>query len=343
MARKDGYWSGYHDYRYGTAKKPTLKRILTGEKKQHIVSRVMDLMKDWRMSPFENEGTIRHNLRSAFCEDGHGWEASDHQAELVVGETFRIMGAHRPSWEQGQRQYVIAQECCQWCAVEIPEEDRTGLRKARFCSAVCAKSAIIHRDIEGHRRESAVARSALSIIHREKLPDQKCEYCDRGFKPFSIETKGQRFCSVVCARLAERTIPETNCPTCSKTFRPKVMGRAFCSYECAMARPIEDRECLICHEVYTPKTEQALYCSKSCTMRSHRMKAARKSGTTYKPIGTLFDGTCRHCHQPYMARSPKAKYCGTRCRDAAHTVRKRQGNVIYLTAEIFDGWFKRAA
>lgn len=344
MAWKDGYRSGYTEYRYGQAKKPTLKRVLMGEKREHVVSRAMDLMKDWRSSPFENEGATRHGLRSALCEDGHAWSVADHEAEVVVAQVFRLMGAKRPSWDQGQRQYTVAEENCNWCGLEIAEEDRSGNRAARFCSAVCARSALQHRDWETRWKEDAVGRSAFAILHREKTPTRECEECGETFRQFNHLTKEQRFCSTDCARRAERTIPECECPTCHVTFRPKVSGRRFCSYECAMVRPIEPRQCTCCEGMFTPKNEQGTVCSKSCQMRLHRIRKAEARGMVYRPLGTVFDGTCRHCHQPFMARSPKAIFCGPKCNSAAnYAKRRRQDNVIYLTAEIFDGWFKQAA
>lgn len=343
-----GYWSGWADYRYGQKRKPTLPQVFKGEKRKHMISEVMDNLKDWRITPFENEGAVRSGLRAAMCLIGHSWPVADNEVAGLITASFQRMGAHRPSWDQGQRQYVIAAENCNWCGVDLPDEDRAGSRRARFCSSVCAQSAIQHRDYESRKRDDAVARSALSIIFRDQLPTQKCEYCDREFKPFNVANKDQRHCSHRCSRLALRTIQPRNCLTCKKEFRPRLDRTRYCSSECAHNRVIEPRPCQCCEKPFIPKTAQGVVCSKACHMRLHRIRKAEQRGTTYKPLGSTFDGTCRHCSEPFMATSPKAVYCSPRCNSAAFYLR-RKSNIIpfvpmhMLTAQVFDGWFRRAA
>ncbi|PZU23804.1 MAG: hypothetical protein DI589_05915 [Shinella sp.] len=323
--------------------------VMTREKRQHLINRVVDTLSDWRCTPFENEGAIRAGLRAGMCVEGHSWTEADDTAQGLLVAAFQRVGARRPSWEQGQRQYTIAEENCNWCGMEIADEDRAGNRKARFCSSVCARSALVHRDWETRWKESSIGRSAFAIIRREEMPQRECEWCGLSYHPFNAETKNQRFCSFDCSRKALRTIPECECLTCHTLFRPRVAGRKFCSVECAHSRRIEDRECSVCQRMFTPKTAQGMVCSKACHMRLHRVRKAERAGTTYKPAGSTFTGCCHHCGQAFLARSPKAIYCGPRCNDAASKARRRQkSNVItfvpayQLTASVFDGWFRRA-
>lgn len=291
MARKDSYWAGYREYRYGSRKAVTLPRIFTGDNRKFVVNQAMDLMKDWRATPFENEATVRHGIRSALCIIGHSWPRADIEADLLVQEGLSHIGAERPSWDQGQRQYSTAEEDCNWCGVEIPEADRAAHRKARFCSAVCAKSALQHRDWETRWKESAIGRSAFAILHRDARPMRDCEYCGASYHPFNGDTKGQRYCSHDCSRKALRTIPECNCPTCGLTHRPRVRGRQFCSYECAMARPIEEKACLCCPRIFVPKNECAIYCSSACLQRHRRrrLKATKTVGNVVYLTREIFD------------------------------------------------------
>lgn len=358
MARKDGYWSGYEAHRYGASKPVTLattslqkpRPSMSREKRRHLINRVVDIISDWRLTPFENEGAVRAGLRSGMCINGHSWKDADDVAQGLLAAAFQKIVAGRPSWEQGQRQHTIAEENCNWCGLEIAEEDRSGKRKARFCSAVCARSALMYRDWETRWKESAIGRSAFSIIRRDETPQRQCQWCGSSYRPFNHENKNQRFCSFECSRKALRTIPECECLTCHKTFRPRVAGRRFCSVECVRSRHIEDRECIVCQRMFTPKTAQAMVCSKSCQMRWNRIRKAERTGAIYKPAGSAFTGRCHHCGQAFVARSPKAIYCGPRCNDAARRARNRRKDNITafvpaqrLTAEVFDGWFRQSA
>jgi hypothetical protein len=42
----------------------------------------------------------------------------------------------------------------------------------------------------------------------------------------------------------------------------------------------------------------------------------------------------------FLTKSHKAKTCGYQCREVLRT---RPSNVVYLTAEVFDGWFRKEA
>lgn len=44
--------------------------IYRGEKREHMVSKIMDIMRDWRSSPFEHEGSYHHGLRSGALPAG---------------------------------------------------------------------------------------------------------------------------------------------------------------------------------------------------------------------------------------------------------------------------------
>jgi hypothetical protein len=54
----------------------------------------------------------------------------------------------------------------------------------------------------------------------------------------------------------------------------------------------------------------------------------------------MWEAGCQCCGTKFLTKSHKAKTCGYQCREVLRT---RPSNVVYLTHEIFDGWFKRAA
>lgn len=161
-------------------------------------------------------------------------------------------------------------------------------------------------------KTSSIAWAASVAIRREKLARIECEQCQRMFVPYNMDSNGRRFCSFRCKADAKHDqMKPRACDCCGKTYRPK-------------------------HDV-------SQYCSHACQQKHRRIRIAAAQGKQHNVVGTLFDGTCRHCHQPFMARSPKAVYCGPKCNGAAYLMRKRRGNVIYLTREIFDSWFREAA
>ena len=63
-SRKNGLRAGYGEYRYGTKPKK-LDAVYKGEARRHVVDLVMDALRDWRLSKFENEGPVRAGIRAA--------------------------------------------------------------------------------------------------------------------------------------------------------------------------------------------------------------------------------------------------------------------------------------
>ncbi|HEV7286289.1 MAG TPA: hypothetical protein VGN75_15645, partial [Kaistia sp.] len=100
--RKDGYWKGYLDYRYGRQAAPvtlagkTKPGGLNKAKRVHVVDQVTGILRGWRTSPFENEGAIVHGLRSGMCLEGQRWARADMEATAIVAEGLRRIRAERP-------------------------------------------------------------------------------------------------------------------------------------------------------------------------------------------------------------------------------------------------------
>jgi hypothetical protein len=60
------------------------------------------------------------------------------------------------------------------------------------------------------------------------LPLRECELCK---EPFRARMKS-RFCSMKCAELHRRKLPDAICPTCQTKFRRTHSARRFCSQVC---------------------------------------------------------------------------------------------------------------
>lgn len=315
---KDGGFTGWADFRYGESKaKPVTlagsrakpKRIINGEKRKHVVDQVVQMLRAWRSTPFENEAAARHGLRSGFCIDGHPWRMSDHEAEAIVAEAFRRIGAKRPSFEEGQRQYTIPPENCSWCGVAIPEELNVGDHSTRFCCAEHAKLSLMYRDFRVRDHQDRAYADARAIIRRTGNPALSCGHCGRIFRPQFAHSKfcsdgcyhasrvkhepkdcencgktfkpikiSNRFCSTVCHGIAKRSLPMKQCLSCGETFRPKNHDQKYCSQPCMYKGLSEHREkriCECCGTTFEANRNRALYCSVSCQKRMTRMREGR--------------------------------------------------------------------
>lgn len=273
---KHGLFVGLTEYRYGPpedARPITLAGpkkhvpIFRGEKRTHAVNRALDVMRDWRQSPFEHEGPVRAGIRSALCLAGHGWHRSDQQAAEIVAEALRLMGAKRPTWEQGQRHYVEPRENCKWCGIELEPGDMV----AGFCSEEHARFARQHWGFETRSIADAAFSAVDRAMRRLAQKPRKCEECGTKFRP-QREGSDQRFCSLQCsaAHRAKETPPRP-CDHCGTVFTPHFgrmnLDQRFCSKKCAYEhRAYErfDRTCACCGAPFVTSSHKALYCSMRC-------------------------------------------------------------------------------
>lgn len=282
MKKKKGVFknftrSGYGDFRYGEegarpvtlAGKKAPKPVLNKGRREHVVSKIMEVLRDWRQSPFENEGPALAALRSALCLEGHGWHRSDQQAAEVVADALRRIGAVRPTWLQGQREYVEPRENCAWCSGPLSTEMMPRGLPNSFCSTKCAKSAILVRDLRtsGESRKAYLA--AYRVIAKLSHSAVTCAHCAEKFHP---QYGSERFCSAACAAESLRLYPDKQCLHCRKTFQSKSSDTkagetVFCSRACAYAyghRHKYRKECTICGVEFEAKTPLAKTCSKRC-------------------------------------------------------------------------------
>lgn len=232
-----GFWpgafSGYRQYRHGETRKPTLPKIYSGSARASLIDKVMDEMRDWRFTPFENEGPMTHALRSTLCLDGNAFERADMEARSVVGQVLHDLGAERPSWEQGQPEYVDPRENCTRCGKTILEV--YGHKSYRFCSEVCAKATIENREFERRSEEDRVYAAAQRIIKKTRTRPRACAWCGEAFHPIR-EASRQQCCSFSCgsklrASRVTRSI-EKECDVCGKAFLAMSSQAKRCSTKC---------------------------------------------------------------------------------------------------------------
>jgi hypothetical protein len=364
MVYLDGYLKARND-RLLKGRRKSSNQIIKGEKRRHVIDEVIDVLKDWRLSKFENEAPIRHGLRAALCLDGHRWSLADIEADMVIQEGLNTIGAKRPSWDEGQWHYTVSPDQCVWCQGPIDAEDEA--RGFRFCSAVCAKSADEHRAYRTKRAFDSAAKNAYVIIKTDEAPLIACHHCAKPFKRKGAQydsnlTLGRfKFCSVRCADKSRRVYADRACAVCEKTFRPQKERQFCCSAACAHKQKVKpaNRQCLCCGTSFRSyrldsKPSANVFCSKPCADRYGRRATIPRE--------------CLWCGTDYRAKSSKSRCCSAACtnkvvkfhngtwkpkvlsaplldlvcREAGIRV-TASSMVIYLTAEVFDGWFKRAA
>lgn len=210
-----GWYGGYFPYRYGTVPgtgdlnlrsritlagpkldkgKPEKAKPIRGERRETIITRLVEGMRDWRATPFENEGPYLHGIRSALCLDGHGWQAANDEAVVMVGSALSLLGAERPTWDQGQRYYAERRDKCLHCGGAI---EGLETRAMQFCSEMCAKSALEERNGLRKTYEDKVYAAAHRFMGKSRTKPRKCVWCDRAFHPQKDSTS-QKFCSIPC-------------------------------------------------------------------------------------------------------------------------------------------------
>lgn len=328
--RTGAYAGGdYPAYRYG---KPQPKKapypIYRGEKRKSVIHRVMDILRDWRQSPFEHEGSARAGVRSALCLQGFDWYRADCEAAAIVAESLRLLGAKRPTWEQGQREYVTPRENCWRCGGEISEDMLFGKVAIGFCSEECARFSMSGRDYESSLRYTQMYVAAEEAIKRSRNPARPCEYCATLFRPTKVD---RRFCSNRCADAANVILHPISCKVCRKSFKPWRGSSTYCSYVCLGIdrRKNPDVECIQCGKSFRRRGEKgraARFCSRECAV-------AHRSVPEFQRI-------CECCGTEFVAASPKATFCSTTCAQIVSKFRNERPPAR-ISPPVLDYLFRR--
>ena len=83
------------------------------------------------------EGPLRASLRADLCLRGWHWMDADRAAIDIVASALRFLGAERPDWYEGQREWtieagtLIERTRCARCHKKLPEGN------FKYCSRLC--------------------------------------------------------------------------------------------------------------------------------------------------------------------------------------------------------------
>lgn len=296
---RHGLFGSYTDYRYAasTVRQKKHERVFRGDKRRHVINMVMNVLRDWRQSPFEFEGAARAGLRSGLCLQGYNWRQADDAAAEIVAEALLLLGAVRPTWEQGQREYVEPRENCAWCGGPRDPFQRS----ARFCSPDCAKSAALTRGYEGKARDDRARALMLALARRTKNQKRTCLHCHASFYPES-NSSSMKFCSHTCAYQHRHTtaarVFDCRCLICDTPFKAKLAGAMYCSRACAATAhrrrrgigPTEvlTRICEACGSTFETTSKTALCCSNNCKVFHQSVRNGKAKWVTARVLDYLF-------------------------------------------------------
>ncbi|MDX3975797.1 hypothetical protein [Shinella sp.] len=317
--------------------------ILKKARRDHVVSRIMDMMRDWRSSPFEKEGACRHGLRIGFCLQGHSWRKSDFEAAEIVAEAIRILGLERPTWDEGQVEHVSSSQNCAICWSEMPG----ATRGQRYCSTACATVALRSKGRKQKNYQGSALKSAWRLISKERTPKRACEFCGTMFHPARTVN---RFCSFSCVtkhQLGDRLLADIVCECCARRFKPDSRRSKYCSQTCAgIMRLRKERErlastvlqCPHCGDDFTPTADRQIYCTPACSSTVAKQSWYDRN---YKP--KLYEKTCVWCGTAFTAKMPWGNTCGSSCKASVGNLAKPVRRPRKMTPQIFDYLVRAAA
>lgn len=283
-------------YRNGPDKPVTLARIYRGDARRVMVGKIMDVLRDWRLSPFEFEGSTRAGMRAALVTDGHGWEKADDEAASILEECFRLMGAKRPTWLQGQPEYAAGREYCIGCRGPLDAEAIAN--GWRFCCHECASTTRNNRP-EIYAFASQMARHAsYYAAAKASIPERECAWCGTMFRPAVVETIA---CSAKCAgRIRTDAIPERDCLACGKRFRGRSKESRFCSTKCIRVhdrKTLPKRKCELCGDLFQPATTFNRFCSEAHRARANHLKRKGKTAPESAPPAAVVRPSAFVCEE----------------------------------------------
>lgn len=178
------------------ASKPAPPKQLGRDRQRSLIHRIAGVLRDADPTPFAFESAARHGIRGSLCLQGWRWADADRAAAEVIADALRLVGAKRPTWEQGQPEWtqpgVLAVERtrCIRCHGPLPEGHW------KFCGPTC--HATFHSALSRAKslEDDNARQRAYYAAWAARQPEQPCEGCGTMFRP---KRPGRRFCGKDCS------------------------------------------------------------------------------------------------------------------------------------------------
>ena len=117
------------------AKRPVW--ALSKNKRRALIDVLAKTMRVAEPTAFAEEAPRRHGLRSNLCLAGWPWIIADLTAAALVHTALRQIGARRPYWIEGQRDYChgvfLRNDHCWICGSPLPPYAK------KFCGPSCQR------------------------------------------------------------------------------------------------------------------------------------------------------------------------------------------------------------
>lgn len=197
---------------------PKLAPRLQRHRRAGIRDVIAELMRGAEPTPFAIEGPARAGIRSRFCLAGWRWPAADAEAALLVQAALQLVGAKRPTWQEGQPEHTqqavlpVQRERCARCGKSLPE-DVCGYRK--YCGPVCAAAAKVEMRKKQEQADEYAKQKAWVAAWSKKQTARECPGCGRAFQPKRQDAK---YCSHKCFHDVRR-FERRNVPMVCETIR----------------------------------------------------------------------------------------------------------------------------
>ena len=263
---------------------------LSKERRRALTDLAAGVLRLGEPTVFAFEATCRHGLRSNLCLQHWPWIIADLTAAGIVDRALHRVGARRPRWIEGQRQYVdegvtqIDRRDCIQCGRRLPENH------SKFCSKICAGAYRNATRNEEQREAERARKLARAFEYRLQAEAKTCEGCGHSFKPNYPE---QRFCSRTCSG--------------SRSVAEKMNGKA--------------------HPWANGKGKtggNAVHHAEQSSLNGDTPPASSApSDVRIDTSITSHPKTCAHCGRPILgAKRQDKKYCCLRCQWRARYWRK---------------------
>ncbi len=253
-------------------------RKLNAERSGRLTDLTARILKTGEPTVFAFEGACRAGIRASLCLEGWKWADADDAARAVIGRALNQIGAERPTWNQGQPEYVslagTARTHCARCGGKI-DEDRgsTNGTPVRYCSDLCAHNAMAERKRLSGEKVSLAEYLATCAARSAQTMEERATDCAHCGTVFVTRRADRKFCSRECYAEAKTKWQDRECLHCGTVFKPKNSGgkgvSRYCSRECAGAMRVRSRpalQCLTCSTIFYPPypSDKRSYCSPVC-------------------------------------------------------------------------------
>ncbi|KQT57476.1 MULTISPECIES: hypothetical protein [unclassified Aureimonas] len=294
----------------------------------HLVGQAKVILAAGDPTVFAFEGASRHGLRIGLIERGWAWKDADSCAAEIVAAALKELGATRPSWADGQPDFVSSvgtlRTFCAHCNGRIPPDRKTHAgNPVKYCSFECGQYAYRKKASEFGEQVSLAEYLTRCAERSAKTLEERARNCEQCNKRFLSSRLDARFCSTSCVSESQRRSWEVSCVGCGKTFtaRPGTKNPKYCSLDCYTATARSDREvsCGVCRAIFRPRFSEkrglSKFCSTACSasaragLREARpVLSCKTCGQTFQPdFPSQKRSFCSVACNPYASKADKAK------------------------------------